>query len=451
MTQPSLRDDALGIWCAGVAAVASDQLVLRAVHCDGNTLDIAGHSFDLREIDRILVVGGGKAGAGMAVGLETALGADLVAAKVTGIVNVPTDCVRTLQRITIHAGRPAGVNEPTAEGVAGVDRMLHLVGTMTPRDLLIVLLSGGGSALLPAPALGISLSDKRTVTRLLMSRGAPIEDLNAVRSALSRFKGGQLAQAIPAGRAIALIISDVVADPLSVIASGPTVTVPPVNSSPADILRKYVCDVSEVPAHVWTVLDQHSLKSAAQLASRVAVTNCIIGNNATALQAAAAEALKRGYAIAGYETDQRGIAREVGVTLAERCLAEHSRPTTSRGWCWLSGGEPIVELAPYDGPRRGGRNQELALSALQRWWDEDLANMVLVSGGTDGEDGPTDAAGGIADAAVRAQAQSLNLTPRDYLAVNNAYPFLQQTGGLIQTGPTHTNVMDIRVVLSRSR
>lgn len=448
MSESSLRDDALGIWGAAVEAVASDKLVLRAIRRDGELLDIAGHKVDLREIDRILVVGGGKAGTGMALGLEAALGPDIVAAKLTGVLNVPADCVRTLQRITIHAGRPAGVNEPTAEGVAGVDAMLRLVHTMTPRDLLIVLLSGGGSALLPAPAAGITLSDKLAVTRLLMSRSAPIEDLNAVRSALSRFKGGQLARAIPAGRAIALIISDVVGDPLSVIASGPTVIAPPNGIHPADILRKYVRDETDVPAAVWTVLKSHRQHDSA---ARMAVDNCVIGNNATALQAAAAEAVKRGYAIAGYETDQRGIARDVGIKLGERCLAGRERPTSSRGWCWLSGGEPVVELAPYVGPRRGGRNQELALAALLRWWDEDLDGMVLVSGGTDGEDGPTDAAGGIADAAVRARAIALGLNAADFLAVNNAYPFLQQTGGLIQTGPTHTNVMDVRVVLSHSK
>ncbi len=448
MSESSLRDDALGIWGAAVEAVASDKLVLRAIRRNGDLLEIAGHKVDLREIDRILVIGGGKAGTGMALGLEAALGPDIVAAKLTGVLNVPADCVRTLQRITIHAGRPAGVNEPTAEGVAGVDAMLRLVSTMTPRDLLIVLLSGGGSALLPAPAVGISLSDKRTITRLLMSRSAPIEDLNAVRSALSRFKGGKLARAIPAGRAIALIISDVVGDPLSVIASGPTVIAPSNGMHPAAILRKYVRDETEVPAAVWTVLKSYRQHDSA---ARVTVNNCVIGNNATALQAAATEAVKRGYAIAGYETDQRGIARDIGVALAERCLAGRELPTSSRGWCWLSGGEPVVKLPPYDGPRRGGRNQELALAALLRWWDADLDSMVLVSGGTDGEDGPTDAAGGIADAAVRARAIALGLNAADFLAVSNAYPFLQQTGGLIQTGPTHTNVMDVRVVLSHSK
>lgn len=448
MTEVSLRDDALAIWQAAVAAVASEQLIRRAVQCDGEVLTLAGHRFKLREIDRLIVIGGGKAGTGMAVGLEAALGPDVVAAKVSGILNVPADCVRPLQRIRIHAGRPAGVNEPTAEGVAGVEEMLRLVATMTPRDLLIVLLSGGGSALLPAPAKEVTLADKQQVTRLLMSRGAPIEDLNAVRSALSRFKGGQLARAIPAGRAVALIISDVVNDPLHVIASGPTVMPVSASSSPAEILRRYV-RADDVPSSVWDVLLRHADTVAAS--PLVDVQNHVIGNNATALQAAAEEARKRGYELAAMETNQRGIAREVGFALAKRCLAERDRPTTSRGWCWLSGGEPVVELAPYAGPRRGGRNQELALAALQRWWSEDLERMVLISGGTDGEDGPTDAAGGIADAEVRDQAVALGLDPADFLAVNNAYPFLQQTGGLIQTGPTHTNVMDVRVVLSRSK
>ena len=444
MTTSTLREDALAIWKAGVAAVASDQLVRRAVQRDGDTLHIGGSECSLREIDRILVIGGGKAATGMAAGLESSLGADLVAEKLTGLVNVPADCVQTLQMIVTHAGRPAGVNEPTAEGVAGVTRMLDLVAGMTSRDLLLILLSGGGSALLPAPIEGITLEDKRAVTRLLMSRSAPIEDLNTVRAALSKFKGGQLARAIPAGRAIALIISDVVGDPLPIIASGPTVGTPPTGATALEVLRRYAPD-AEIPARVLDVLTRSATPDAA--VPRVAVQNVLIGNNATSLAASREEAERQGYAVVACETNVCGIAREVGKELAERALVDPEIPAGSRGWCWLSGGEPVVKLADYRGKRRGGRNQEVALSALARWWHEDLSRLVLVSGGTDGEDGPTDAAGGIADAMTHTAATHQGLTPGEYLAINNASEFLQQTDGLLLTGPTHTNVMDIRVLI----
>lgn len=442
-----LREDALAIWQAAVAAVASDRLVQQAVIRDGDDIRICGQTFHWPSLGRIIVIGGGKAGAGMAAGLEAALGEDLVRSKVIGQVNVPADCVRALQKIVTHPGRPAGVNEPTVEGVRGVERMLELVAELQPQDLLLILLSGGGSALLPAPIEGITLDDKLQVTRLLMTRGAPISDLNTVRAALSRLKGGQLARAIPAGQAITLIISDVVGDPLEIIASGPTVGRPPTGAAALATLQRYARD-EELPPRVLAVLNQPP--SAAQAENRVTVRNCLIGNNATSLAAARGEAERRGYALAGIETNVQGVAREIGVALAERCLAERNRPTMTRGWCWLSGGEPIVKLAAYAGSRRGGRNQEVALAALQRWWDEDLSCMILISGGTDGEDGPTDAAGGIADERVRALAQASGLATGDFLAVNNAYPFLQQTGGLILTGPTHTNVMDVRVMLSRS-
>ena len=443
----SLREDALAIWQAAVAAVASDRLVEQAVTRDGDQLRIADQTYHLPDLGRIVVIGGGKAGAGMAAGLEAALGRDVVDNKIVGLINVPADCVQLLQKIITHPGRPPGVNEPTMEGVRGVEQMLALVAGMKSNDLLLILLSGGGSALLPAPIEGITLDDKLCVTRLLMSRGAPITDLNTVRAALSRLKGGQLARSIPAGRAVALIISDVVGDPLEIIASGPTVGRPPTGTTALAVLRRYASD-EELPPRVFQVLNQPPATIRSD--HSVAVRNCLIGNNATSLEAARKEAEQRGYSLAGIETNVQGIAREVGVALAERCLQECDRPTTSRGWCWLSGGEPIVKLAEYAGPRRGGRNQEVALAALQRWWNEDLSRMILVSGGTDGEDGPTDAAGGIADAVVRDRAQALRITPGEFLAVNNAYPFLQQTEGLILTGPTHTNVMDVRVMLSRS-
>lgn len=440
----SLRDDAVAIWRAGVAAVDSERLVQQAVLRRSDGLEIAGEAYPLTPASRLVVVGGGKAGAGMAAGLEAALGNDWVDSRLEGWLNVPGDCVRSLQRIHLHPGRPAGINEPAAAGVDGVNAMLRLVVTMREDDLCIVLLSGGGSALLPAPVEGVTLADKQLVTRLLMERSAPIEDLNAVRGALSRFKQGGLARALPAGRAVALIISDVIGDPLAVIASGPTVTAPG-TQDPKAILSRYVTCVDHVPERVWTALRERS--HAPVVSPSVSVRNHIIGNNATALHAAASEARRRGYVMAGEALGVRGIARQIGCDLANQAAALASIKCLGRGWCFLSGGEPVVELVSYDGKRAGGRNQEVALGALASRWNADWRRIVIVSGGTDGEDGPTDAAGAIADEDVLRRAQAMGLDPQAFLEINNTYPFFAQTEGLLRTGPTHTNVMDVRVVL----
>ena len=230
-----LRDDALAIWRAGLEAVRSERLLAEAVRVEGDWLTIAGtEPVDLRKVERIVVVGGGKAGAGMAAGLEAALGERLIAEKqLAGWLNVPADCVRELKSIHLHAARPAGVNEPTAEGVAGTRRMLELAQSAGPRDLGICLLSGGGSALMPAPVEGVPLEEKLAVTRYLSGTGANIEQLNTVRKQISQFKGGGLARAWSGGPFHALIISDVLGDPLDVIASGPTVAD---SVSPADAI-----------------------------------------------------------------------------------------------------------------------------------------------------------------------------------------------------------------------
>jgi len=178
------------------------------------------------------------------------------------------------------------------------------------------------------------------------------------------------------------------------------------------------------------------------------VSNHVIGNNATALFAAADRAAELGYTVHSLGSENRGEARDVGRELAEMSLAirDAGQPITAPA-CVLSGGEPVVHLASSDEPRKGGRNQEVAVAAILRWWDEDCARMLILAGGTDGEDGPTDAAGGIAGADVLSAARSAELNPAEFLAINNSYPFLEQTGGLLKTGPTHTNVMDLRVAL----
>lgn len=458
----TLRDDARAIWQAGVQAVHSDRLVQHAVQVRGDQLIVGDERLPLTEIGRIVVVGCGKAGAGMAAGLEAALGERVMDDKrLTGWINVPDDCVggpgdgmafRPTARIHLHGARPPGVNEPTPQGAAGAERILELVQSLAPHDLCLCLISGGGSALLPAPAEGITLDDKLAVTRHLSAAGANIQQLNTVRKQLSRIKGGGLARACAAGRLIALIISDVLGDPLETIASGPTV---PDSSTPQqalEILEQDGARQAGVSDRVFRYLQQAVGRSGAPASqTRCDVTNLVIGNIATAVAAAGQEAQRRGYTTRTVALQQlEGAAEQVGRQLA----AEAIRMRSDGGRrCLVHGGEPTVKLVDSSRRGLGGRNQQLVLAAVEYLADQcgdSARGLALLSGGTDGEDGPTDAAGAVLDEAVLAGAAAQQLAASDYLARNDAYHFFQPLGALIQTGPTHTNVCDLRVVLTEA-
>lgn len=444
---PSLRRDAVAVWRAGVAAVDSERLVRNCVEVDGASLVICGHETSLDRLKRIAVVGAGKAGAGMAAGFEAALGIQLVRKHVVGWVNVPADCVRRLERVHLHAARPAGHNEPTQAGVDGAQQILEIVSQLGSDDVCVVLISGGGSALLPAPAETISLADKQSVTKLLMHSGASIEDLNCVRKHLSRIKGGRLARACGASLTVSLIISDVVGDRLETIASGPTVPDSTAAADALEILGRYATSADDVPRAVTDYLKRVINKEPAPPFPST-VHNHVIGSNRIALEAAAERATALGYGVYSLGSESRGEARAVGMQLADLCRSVRDRgDPLEPPACILSGGEPVVHLRPTDRPRKGGRNQELVLAALEKLWDDGMDRVALLSGGTDGEDGPTDAAGAVADAELWRTARGKNLNPAEYLAINNSYAFFEEIGGLLKTGPTHTNVMDLRVVL----
>ena len=444
-----LTGHALDIWNIAVRSVDSQTLVSRHISSSDGRVVLADRLFELDRTGRIVVVGAGKAGAGMAAAVESALPDDIVSERVEGWVNVPADCVRELRKIHLHAARPAGVNEPTEEGVAGARRILELVSGLQDNDLCIVLLSGGGSALLPAPVDGVSLEDKQTVTRLLMHGGATINELNCVRKQLSQIKGGGLARAARRGSVVTLIISDVIGDPLDVIASGPTVDDP---STPADALEeleRVVTDPSQIPEAVIRFLrDAVSCAPERKPIDACRVTNHIIGNNAVAVAAAEARARELGYEVVNEGCGLEGVAADVGRALAQTCLGTRAKLTADAPpVCFISGGEPTVRLAETDRPRKGGRNQELVLAAIGELGTDDAEDIAIVSGGTDGEDGPTDTAGAWLDSQVIQTMRERQLDPADFLAINNSYPFFEQTGGLLKTGPTHTNVMDVRVAL----
>ncbi len=449
MKSPQL-EDALRIWHAGLEAVRSDRLVRDTMVVEGDTLRVGGECIDLRAVRHIEVVGAGKAGAGMAAGLEQALGLRLLAEKsLSGWLNVPADCVRPLSTIHLHAARPAGVNEPRPEGVVGSEEILRRVEALDANDLCIALISGGASALLPAPIEGVSLAEKLALTKHLSGAGANIAELNTVRKQISRIKGGGLLRACRAGRLIALVISDVLGDPLDIIASGPTVLDTGTPAMAMEIIDRYGARAIAPGAVDYLVRAVKARVAQSPGDSPGANDGCrattmVIGNNATAVDAAAAEARRGGYVVrARSATTLEGQAEEIGRDLADEAIALRGSQAT----CIISGGEPVVTLAAESERGRGGRNQQLVLAALDRLASEDASGIVILSAGTDGEDGPTDAAGAWMTAEVIAEAKRRGLDWRDSLRRNDAYTFFDSLGALVKTGPTDTNVCDVRVAI----
>jgi hydroxypyruvate reductase len=405
-TSQQFRDDLLSIWTAGVAGVKVDRLVRRAVAVNDNNMQLGGKTFPLDTIDRIVVIGGGKASGAMAESLENILAP--ACSKITGWVNVPDDCVKSLKKIHLHPARPLGVNEPTVAAVEGTNEIIRLADSLTASDICIALISGGGSALMCAPA-GITLDEKVAETRRLSAAGATIQELNAFRKTVSFIKGGKLAARCRGKRLVSLILSDVLGDPLDVIASAPTIEPIP------------------DPLH----------------------SNVIIGNLATAVEAAADEARKRGYNVATQiATQAEGTAEEVGLELFRWGVQ------TNGANCFISGGEPVVRLVPPERRGKGGRNQQLVLAALLEYLREhSTIPLYFLSGGTDGEDGPTDAAGAwfdpqMLESLTQRMSADTNFRPESFLERNDAYTFFQPLGTLLKTGATGTNVCDLRVILA---
>jgi hydroxypyruvate reductase/glycerate 2-kinase len=440
VTPSHLREHARAIWQAAVDTARPEDLVRTALADPALPLLSA-----VADAPRVLVVGAGKAGAAMSAGVEAALAGHLD--RVEGLVNVPAETVRPLRAIRLHAARPAATNQPTAEGVAGTRQVLDLVASAGPQDICLCLLSGGGSALFPAPVESVSLADKQHVTQLLHACGATINEMNTVRKHLSFSKGGRLAQAFTGRALFSLIISDVIGDPLDVIASGPTASDPTTFADALAVLAKFRLTERAPPSVI------HHLQEGA--AGRVPETlkelpphvhNFIIGNNVKSLAAAQRHAEHLGYRVLNLGSYIEGETNSVAIALAGivRSIHAQGQPVTPPV-CVLSGGETTVTLNPKHG--LGGRNQEFVLAAALKLGPDGLQRTVTLSGGTDGEDGPTDAAGAIADADTLQRAEQLGLDPAAFLARNDAYHFFEATGDLLRTGLTQTNVMDVRVFL----
>ena len=427
-----MRDDAEAIWTAAMRAVQPERLVAArlSLQGDGRQLCHDGQPLDpplrLDEVDRIVVVGAGKAAAGMAAAMEQLLGPEgLARHRVTGLVSVPTGCGRRLAAIEVRETRPAKANLPTPAVVQATREIMTTISQLRSHDLAIAVITGGGSALLAAPKDGISLDEKIAVTRRLSESGADIATLNAARRQLSLVKGGGLAKACTAGNLLVLVLSDVIGDDLDVIASGPCM--PPEPSSPPG---------------TWTT------------PGGCHVRHVIVGDNGTATAAAAAAAQQAGYTLVQSVADggqQQASAEAVGARLAAdaaEMLAAAGRDGRPRAL--IAGGEATVTVPADHGV--GGRNQQTVLAAIDAVNQTSVpwpTGLLIASVGTDGEDGPTDAAGGCADAAVVAEIERRNLDVPKAMARCDAYPLLAAAGGLIRTGPTGTNVADIRIVLAR--
>jgi glycerate 2-kinase len=436
----TMRQQAEKIFRAALKAVDPIEAVFRYVKTVDDALQVGEHHFEYKDYDRILVVGAGKAGAPMAKALEDLLG-DRIS---DGVIVVKEGHGLPLQHVRIHeAGHPV----PDERGIQGAEDILSLASEAGERDLVLCLISGGGSALLVAPAEGVTLADKQEVTRLLLACGADIHEINTVRKHLSRAKGGRLARSAHPATVVTLILSDVIGDDLNVIGSGPTVPDPSTFADAEDVFKKY--DIwQQVPLSVRNRL-QKGLRGDIQdtpKAGDIAFQRCyseLVGTNIQALMAASKEAERQGYQPLILSSTVEGEAREIVkmVTAIAKEVRSSGNPFSPPA-CILCGGETTVTL---QGDGKGGRNQEFALASASII--DGMRDVVILSGGTDGTDGPTDAAGAIADGTTIARARAKGLDPLDYLRRSDSYHFLKTLGDLIITGPTRTNVMDVYMVL----
>ena len=420
-----LRRQALSIFRAAVAAADPAAAVRRRLE-----------RLDTSVYRNVYVVGAGKAGASMAAAAERVLGKRITG----GLVNVKYGHVAKLRRIEWNeCGHPV----PDERGVAGAERIAQIAEAATRDDLVLCLISGGASALLPLPAPPLTLEEKQEVTRLLLACGADIHEFNAVRKHLSRIKGGQLARLAWPARVEALLLSDVIGDDPGVIGSGPTAADASTFAAVAGIVEKYGI-AKQLPASVKRRLELGRRGEIAETpkpgdAMFRRVRNTVIGSNRLALAEAARRARQLGFRTLVLSSEIQGETREIARMhgAIAREIVRSGQPIRPPA-CIISGGETTVTLR---GKGLGGRNQEFVLAAALEI--SGLPDTVVLSAGTDGTDGPTDAAGALADGATLAR----NPQGTAYLNANDSYHYFEALGDLVKTGPTLTNVMDVRLVL----
>ena len=442
----NLRDSALAIFHAALNAADPRTAIHRAMQRDGEILRVRDREYDLAHIRRVFVIGFGKAGAAMAQATEEIFGDTLRVER--GLVIVKYGHVAPLNQIQLHeAGHPL-LDE---NGLSGTRQILEILDAANENDLVICLISGGGSALLELPVEGISLNDFRTTTDVLLRAGATINELNTVRKHLSQVKGGQLARRAHNALIVSLILSDVIGSPLDTIASGPTAPDPTMFADAHSIVERHGLQ-TQLPVSVVQHIERGVLGEMADTPDERdpifgRVQNVVIADNAIACDAAVQHARSLEFNTLFLSTYIQGEARQVAHVFAAiaKEIVQSDRPV-ARPACIIAGGETTVRVR---GNGKGGRNQEFALAAAIEIDARSVsaARVVVLSGGTDGTDGPTNAAGAIADERTIFRATMHGNDARTFLANNDAYHFFQPLNDLIITGPTNTNVNDVIVML----
>lgn len=432
------RQDIVDIFSAAVASVHPAQLLPAYLSVENGSIKIGSHVINLSTKPKIYVIGAGKASAAMAVVTENILG-DLI---YDGIVVAKRHHSLPYRKIKIiEAAHPV----PDEMGIDAVKETLDLLSNVTEHDIVICLLSGGASALWCDLPEGIQLNDIQTMSTALINSGATISEMNIVRKHLSSIKGGQLLRYCMGAKIFTLAISDVPDDLPEVIASGPTVADPSTFAEAIDILRKFSL-FNDLPENIRTYLDKginginaETIKFGDQLLDNA--FNILIANNQTAINAAANRAMSLGYKVELERSQVIGETTAEAISLFKRAM----RNRWQGPLCIIWGGETTIRVT---GTGMGGRNQHFVLSALKELKKiDDPYNITILSGGTDGTDGPTEAAGAIADCNILIKAAELNLSIDKYLDNHDAYHFFKQTNGLIITGATQTNVMDIMIAI----
>jgi len=421
-------------------AVDPKRIIKSKLLLKNSTLQVNGYLFDLKKFKNVYVIGGGKASGSMAEALEKILGKHVT----NGIVNIPHGSKQDTKVIKLH-----GANHPVPDeaGVEGTRCMLKMAEQAKEDDLVICLISGGGSSLMPLPRGGVSIDDKKEITEALLRCGATINEINTVRKHISDFKGGWLAKKAYPATILNLILSDVVGDPLDFIASGPTVPDSTTFSDAIKVLKKYGL-WNKVPRSIKKVLSDGEKGTIPETPKAddeafKKVYNVVVGNNRSASLAACEQLRTAGLNTLLLTATLEGEARHVGVMLASiaREVTASGNPIQKPAGM-VAGGETTVTVT---GKGLGGRNQELALATVPNL--KEIDGVVVASLSTDGVDGPTDAAGAIADGKTLARAEKSGLTPEEYLAENDSYRFFSKLDDLIFTGPTGTNVNDISIIV----
>jgi len=434
------RQDAIDIFQAGLRAVAPGAAIKNCCQLNGEKLAVAGETYNLELYTKVFVLGAGKAGCSMARAVEDILGERISAGQIT----VKYGHVEKLSRIEVtEAAHPV----PDENGMAGARKIYHLALSADDKTLVICLISGGGSALMPFPVDSVSLEDKQKTTRILLACGATIHEINTIRKHLSVIKGGGLAKAVYPATLVTLILSDVVGDNLDSIASGPCVADSGTFEDCRAILEKY--DIGgQIPLPVRDYLNAGVKKLVPETPKSgedffTKTQNVIVAGNFNALRSAKEKADELGYNTLLLSSMLEGETRNVAANhiAIAREIQQHGFPEKTPA-CLLTGGETTVTIR---GSGLGGRNQEFVLAAAVKMAGMD--NLVVFSAGTDGTDGPTDAAGAMADPSTVDRAMAVGLDPESYLNNNDSYHFFERLDDLYKTGPTHTNVMDVRIIL----